>query len=94
MDEFEIFFDNEFDIDDDSYLLDVDVYDYYIKDINSLNKVIDEDRNKLIVEIILIIKELNSLFDLVINDIQLEDGRIVPWISDKVNYCIYTYWKC
>lgn len=63
-------------------------YDLYIRDISELDRQNDDDKQELVNEIVVIIKELNELF-VSVGCTDLIFGKLrKPWICDKVNYCI------
>ena len=69
----------------------MDAYDYYLKDIKNIDKKTDEEKNKLLDEIVLIVNKLNMLFDKFEKIDDISNGNNVPWISDKVEYIVSNY---
>ena len=65
----------------------ITAFQYYSKDIDGVLKLSLEEKKELIDEIVLIIKELNELFDRFGNVVNINNKRSKPWISDKVEYC-------
>ena len=68
--------------------VDFTAFQYYSKDIEDILKLSLDKKKELIDEIILLIKELNKLFDKVGNVVNINNKRSKPWISDKVEYCL------
>ena len=68
--------------------VDFTAFQYYSKDIEDILKLSLDKKKELINEIILLIKELNKLFDKVGNVVNINNKRSKPWISDKVEYCL------
>ena len=66
----------------------ITAFQYYSKDIEDVLKLSLEEKKELIDEIVLIIKELNELFDRFGNVVNINNKRSKPWISDKVEYCL------
>lgn len=67
---------------------DMDAYQYYINDIRNINDKDNLEYDNLLNEILLILKELNNLFDRVDNVSKIGNNKVVPWVNDKLNYCI------
>lgn len=65
-----------------------DAYHYYIDDIDLIKDMNSSDKKKLLDETIFLVKKLNKLFDKIDGIDGLRNDRNVPWISDKVEYCI------
>ena len=69
----------------------MDAYDYYIKDIKNVDKKTDDEKNKLFDEIVIIVRKLNKLFGKFEKVSDMDNKCIVPWLSDKIEYCINNY---
>ena len=65
----------------------MDAYDYYIKDIKNVDKKNDDEKNKLLNEIVAIVGKLNELFDKFEIVTDMDNKNKVPWLGDKVEYC-------
>lgn len=64
-------------------------YDYYLNDISNISLKSLNNKKELINKIVYIISELNKLFDKVGNITNLNNEKSKPWISDKVEYCLF-----
>ena len=69
----------------------MDAYDYYIKDIKNVEKKSDDEKNKLLNEIVVIIGKLNMLFDKIEKVDDMDNKNNVPWLSDKMEYVLNNY---
>lgn len=61
-------------------------YGYYLDDVDSILDMISEEKNQLLLDVVMIAKRINRLFDKVDGIEEPMNDKIVPWIGDKIEY--------
>lgn len=70
---------------------DIDTYDYYSLELDLIDAMGSEENTQLISEINIILIELETIFKMFGCDNSIVEGTTVPWVCDKVKYCLDKY---